>query len=369
MKTDKVLKELSLLDSSLLDIDSIATDAQYNERLIMLLQDILKRQFPTNTGKQQIHPHKDRITFSCPYCGDSMKSDYKKRGNFILSGKFANHFKCHNCDEFKRIDNFFKDFKIDLDLNIINYISAGIKDFSNYNVNYKYDISIFMDNNIDEYALVRQEFSKYFGLSEVKDSPVWPWLKSRLQYDTSKFLYNKFHNYLVILNLTPSGKILGVQKRNFKGQNKYLTYKLSRLYELMKKDAKIIPDKIDDISQLFNICLVNFSKEVTLFEGPLDSFLYKNSIANTGANKALIMDIPLLQYFFDDDKTGKNKSIENINKGEKVFLWDKIKRDYQLPNRSKWDLNDLLIYLKENNINIPNFANYFSGDSFDLIDI
>lgn len=361
------MKDLSF-DSSLSSIDSTVSSEEYREKLISLLQPILEKRFPGNVSKQRIRPYHDRISFACPYCGDSMKSNSKKRGSFILNGKFANFFKCHNCGEFKRIDRFFSDYKINLDLSVINYIAQGVEDFSTYAAS-KYDMSIFMDmESIDNYAIDRQEFLKRFALVEVKESPVWSWLKNRLQYDDKKFMYHPKENYLVILNLTPSGKILGVQKRLFKGENKYLTYKLGKLYELFKKDPITIPDEIDALSQIFNICLLNFSKPITLFEGPFDSFLFKNSVANTGANKTFPLDIPV-RYWYDDDSAGRNKSLEKINNGEEVFLWEKLKHDIGLPYRKKWDLNDVLIYLKEKGINIPRFEEYFSDDELDIIDI
>lgn len=355
-------------DSSLSSIDSVVSSEEYKERLVSLLQPILEKRFPGNIGKQQIRVYRDRISFACPFCGDSMKSDYKKRGNFILTGKFANFFKCHNCSEFKRIDKFFSDFKINLELDVINYIAQGIENFSTY-ADVKYDMSLFLDMNvIEKYAINRQEFLKSFGLVEVFDTPVWSWLKKRLQYDHSKFMYHSSKNYLVILNLTPSGKIVGAQKRNFKGENKYLTYKLGKLYELLGEDFSKIPDEIDIISQIFNICLINYTKPITLFEGPFDAFLFKNSVANTGANKYFPFDVRV-RYWYDDDDTGKKKSIEKINEGEEVFLWAKFKEDYELPYRKKWDLNDVLIYFKEHNIRTPIFNEYFSDDNLDIIDI
>lgn len=367
------MENITAIDASLkfsnIDVDISVSPIEYRERLVSLLQPILEHRFPGIAGKQKIRPYKDRISFACPYCGDSMKSNYKKRGNFILSGKHVHHFKCFNCGEFKRIDKFFEDYHITLDLSVINYIANNLVDFSSY-ADVKSDMSLFLDMDaIDKYAIDRQEFLKSFGLTEVKESPVWSWLKNRLQYDDTKFMYNVRHNYLVILNLTPSGKILGIQKRPFKkGDSKYLTYKLGKLYELLNKDPKIIPEQIDDISQLFNICLANYSKPITLFEGPLDAFLFKNSIANTGIHKRFILDIPV-RYWFDDDNDGRDKSIEKINEGDTVFLWTKLRHDLELPLRKKWDLNDVLIYLRDKNIKTPNFNDYFSDDELDIIDV
>jgi len=368
MKTEIDKRKGLSFDSSLSAIDSAVSPEEYRQSLIVLLQPILEKRFPGNVGKQKIRDYRDRITFSCPYCGDSMKSDYKKRGNFILNGKFANFFKCHNCGEFKRIDKFFSDFKVDLELNVINYIAKNIEDFSIHS-NVKYDMSLFLDmDSVEKYAIDRQEFLNFFRLTEVKGTSVWSWLNRRLQYDDSKFMYNPSKNYLLILNLTPSGKILGTQRRNFKGENKYMTYRIVKLYELMKRNVEAIPDEIDVISQIFNISLIDYTKPVTLFEGAFDSFLFKNSLGNAGANKSFPFDINY-RAFFDYDKTGIEKSVEKINEGIKVFLWTKFLNDINAPYRKKWDLNDILIWAKENNIVIPNLENYFSNNPLDIIDV
>jgi hypothetical protein len=221
-------------------------------------------------------------------------------------------------------------------------------------------------DNLEKYAINRQELKNKFKLIEVRGSPVYSWLIKRLQYSSEKFLYSPEKNYLLILNLTPSGKILGSQKRLFKGYNKYLTFSASKLHEIL--NLEIVPDEIDTISQLFGIMQIDFNKPVTLFEGPLDSFLFKNSIGNLGAHKKFPIDLQL-RYWFDDDKDGRNKTIEYLEKGNNVFLWSKFKGDFGLPPRKKWDLNDALLFLKENNIKVYSFEKYFSNDPLDIIDI
>ena len=132
-----VLKNTGLgemgFDSSLHNsIDATLSPGEFRERLITLLQPILDQRFVGEYQKTKIQPHIDRITFACPYCGDSMKLSHAKRGNFILSGKFKGYFKCHNCGEFKQITNFFKDFKTELKLDAINYLSENLGDFRTY---------------------------------------------------------------------------------------------------------------------------------------------------------------------------------------------------------------------------------------------
>ena len=366
-----IFGEMSFDTSLHNNIDSKLTLEEYKEKLISLLQPILDKEFYNSPIKQKILIKHDRINFSCPICGDSMQNSNKKRGNFILAGKYANWYKCHNCGDFQKIINFFKYYKVDLKLDTINYMTENLGDFHTH-IDAKYDMSLLLDTiSIDKYAIDKIEFLNYFKLVEVKDSNIWKWLTNRLQFNQEKFLYNPLKNYLFILNLTQSGKILGVQKRLFIGYNRFKTYKLSMLYELMNKKLDVNEeqlDYLDTLSMIFNICLLNFNKKITLFEGPMDSFLYKNSIANTGANKSLPIDIPV-QYFFDDDQTGRKRSLEHIDKNESVFLWDKFKRENGLPFRNKFDLNDVLIWSKENNINLPSLDLYFSNDPLDSIDI
>ncbi len=365
-----IREEMNIFDSSLslTDIDSVLSDDEYRDKIVSLLSPILEKRFSGNVYKQKIRVKKDRILVSCPICGDSMKSDWKQRGNIILRGKYRGFYKCFNCGSFQRIDNFLKDFNVEIDLKTLNYISNNLTDFST-TANIKYDMSVFLDmQTIENVAIDREEFRKYFDYLEVKDSRIYNWLKNRLQYDVSKFMYSEKLNHLIILNLTKSGRILGMQKRTFQGPNRYLTYKISKIYELMNKDPNILSDEIDALSQIFNICLLDYSKPIILCEGPLDSFLLKNAIANAGANKSFPFDLPL-KYFYDNDETGIKKSLEKINNNEQVFLWNKFLNDVNVPFKKKWDVNDILIWSRENNVKLPSFDLYFSNDSLDSIDI
>jgi len=359
---------ININDNIISDIDKSISKENYVSKVIGLLKIILQNNFPNNYIKQEIKPCKDRINFACPYCGDSMQNFHRKRGNIILEGKHNNFFKCFNCGAFKRVDFFFKDHKIDLELDVVDYISNNLGDFSSFSQNNnKYDISLLLDvRNIDKYVIERETIKQKFGLIEAKDSIIWSWLTNRLHFQSEKFLYNPSKKYILILNITPSGKILGTQKRMFYGSNKYITINASKLHELMGLEP--VPEEINVISQLFGIFQINFNKPITLFEGPLDSFLFKNSVANCGLHKEFPLDLNI-RYFFDDDNDGRKKSIKLINEGNSVFLWDKFKKYLELPFRKKWDLNDVLIYMKRNNISTPIFDNYFSNDSLDLIDL
>jgi hypothetical protein len=299
-----------------------------------------------------------------------MHNPYAKRGNFILKGKFRNFYKCHNCGEFKKIDRFFKDFGKELELRIINYISETINDFKTFTSN-KYDPGLVIDTgDMEDLAIDRDELKKGFGLLEVKGTFAGKWLRERLQFVDERFLYSPKKNYVAVLNLTRNGKIMGLQRRNFgkRDNPKYQTYTLSKLYSLMKKDVKVVSEEADTFSQVYNIFFVDMMKPITLFEGPMDCFLFRNSVANAGANRSFPIDIPH-RYFFDDDETGRKKTLEKLNEGYGVFLWGRLKRTMNLPYRTKWDLNDLHIYVKKMGLKMPVLETFFSDDPLDMIDI
>lgn len=346
------------------------------EELRPKLEDILKSRFSGNSQKQQIKVYKDRISFAAPCCGDSAKDSSKKRGNIILEGKFKNMYKCHNCGACMSMYNFFKRNGSSLSIRAIDYVIANKSD-STYDasttdssMNLLYDTEI-----IDEFAIDREYFKEKCHLVECDNSATYNqaniYLRKRLQFNYKKFLYHPTHNLLFILNLTPSGKIIGLQVRNmnryFTGP-KYKTYKLSKIYSILLHEEKEIPDNIENLSMVFNILLVNYNQPITVVEGPMDSFLIKNCVALCGAGHHMPFDL-MYRYLYDDDKTGRKHAIEKLNEGYEVFMWDKLKADLMLPRKEKWDVNDLLIYCTEHKINIPPLANYYSSNNLDLLDI
>lgn len=356
-------------DSSLSDsLDKSLSPEEYKGHILHNLESLLRQRFSNNPAKQKIHPHTDRVTFSCPYCGDSMQSDYKKRGNVILKGKFAGYYKCFNCGVFKPVTEFLADYKINAELELVNYLSSTKTDFKKQSYG-SYDISVLINaQSIEGYAIEREELKQKFNFVEVSGTPILSWLRGRLQFEEERFLYNYDKNFLVVLNLTRGGKIIGFQRRNFdKRLEKYNTYNLRKIYDEMGID-KEIPDEIDAISQIYRISEIDFSRKVTLFEGPLDAFLFQNSVANAGASKGFPIDMPL-RYWYDDDQKGREKAVQKIEQGSEVFLWTRFRNHIGLPWRKKWDLNDVVMWLRENGKNKPIFDLYFSSDPMDALDI
>jgi hypothetical protein len=134
------------------------------------------------------------------------------------------------------------------------------------------------------------------------------------------------------------------------------------------------------LSYFFNILNVDFDKTITVFEGYLDSLFYPNSIGVVGVNtdfKLLENNNLDLQYFFDNDKAGFDKSEEILRGGGKVFLWKMLfnhivsnkkgKDPHQLLNRiSKVkDLNKLAEVTPNPYYRLKLYE-FFSSDIYDL---
>ena len=361
-------KDIFNLSSQAFDSSShlTMTKEEFISEITPKIQEILKKVFPGNASKQKIRVHKDRISFAAPCCGDSAHDNYKKRGNIILEGKFKNLYKCFNCGTCMSVQNFLKKYDQNISLGMADYISDKARGFakeSSSNVSYLYN-----DETIDEYAIDREYFRQILNLTECNEYCYGKtYLINRRQYNFSKFMYSKQANKLFVLNLTKSGKIFGIQVRRFGDSNaKYKTYSLQKIHEIILKDNVTIPDEINELSMIFNILLVDYSNYVTVTEGPMDSFLIKNSIALCGAGKKV--EFPFMtRYLFDDDKPGREHAIEKIKEGYRVFMWENFKKDLGIKSGKKLDMNDVIMKSYDNNKVCPKIDDYFSENELDLI--
>ena len=361
-------KDIFNLSSQAFDSSShlTMTKEEFISVITPKIQEILKKVFPGNASKQKIRVHKDRISFAAPCCGDSAHDNYKKRGNIILEGKFKNLYKCFNCGTCMSVQNFLKTYGQNISLGMADYISDKTHGFakeSSRNVSYLYD-----DETIDEYAIDREYFRQILNLTECNEYCYGKtYLINRRQYNFSKFMYSKQANKLFVLNLTKSGKIFGIQVSRFGDSNaKYKTYSLQKIHEIILKDNVTIPDDINELSMIFNILLVDYSNYVTVTEGPMDSFLIKNSIALCGAGKKV--EFPFMtRYLFDDDKPGREHAIEKIKEGYRVFMWENFKKDLGIKSGKKLDMNDVIMWCYDNNKVCPKIDDYFSENELDLI--
>lgn len=391
-------------------MNSINDDKQILNDIINNIKIILDKVFKSNEKKIIIN-RTHSLNFSCPYCEDSAITPRKRRGNLYLDSFY---YHCFNCGSHKSYISFLKDFDIDintLNKNDLNIIQNLIKNHTQSKKEFVYYFDVFLNHDYKKYLIDRKRFIEKLNLIDVKNHPILNYLNNRLQFEYNKFAFDDKHKRLYIFNLDPTGDyILGAQTKNFKFDTseyiRFETFKLSRLYDLL--DLNIYEDEgfeyLDDISTIFNILNVDLNDQITLFEGPMDSFLFKNSIALGGVNKSLNIELNNIRYLLDFDSIGIKKSIDLIKKNKRVFLYRKFLKDlisngilknFTIDVHKKLDWNDVCMKIVEQNLNRSEIKNlvlknnlhffnilndflikfninidrYFSNSSFDVINI
>lgn len=346
-------------------------------RIEDLINTVLVKEFPGEHNKHKIYRAGNRLNFSCPYCGDS-RDGRKKRGNFYLD---TLSYKCYNggCGIFKDIYSILKDFSLvgkleqDEKTEILDILHSRKERRKTYYGDI--DISIFFDEDIKNYIIPRSEFMERMGLEEVRGSKIEIYLTRRNQVPDQKFAWDKEKQRLYLMNLSRENNILGLQFRNMQqsgGGSKYYTYKLSGIWEKLLgcKDEKFLDGcrKIDPISSVFNIGTISFNDTITIFEGPMDSFLWKNSVGLCSVENKFPFEMDNLRFWYDWDNAGRAKASELLAEGHLVFNWRKFLTDHGLPTNKKWDLNDLVNFLRSKQLKIKRFDFYFTDEVLDLKD-
>ena len=360
-----------------------------------LIQNILNKEF-SNQQKRRVDEYADRLNMACPYCGDSSKSVHKKRGNLYFNKLF---YICFNCDKKTSLDRLAKDFNEAIDpqkkLEIIEYLDSVV-DYSDYDTDFndfKLD-DLFDIKDLEELFNVK-DITPIFDFKPISDkSGVFKYLTGRgipkhLHKDIYQAKYSKgdegFEHVIIFLNRR-GDKVLGLQVRNLKeGRRRFFViYNWESIYKWFHGDdveldiqKSVIYNKL---SYFFNILNVNFENTITIFEGFLDSLFYPNSVGIVGVNTDLrfLENNNLdLQYFFDNDIAGYNKSEEKLLEGGKIFLWKKLFED--IVSKKKSDDPHKLLYriskvkdLNKLNELVPEsfkklgLSNFFSEDLYDL---
>lgn len=346
-------------------------DDQLKDRIKQVLKEIVVQEH-SSINKHLIKDMQGRLVLACPYCGDSHNDDTKKRGNLYWD---TLQYHCYNCSTHTDIYKMAKDFSIKFNqsqdtFDVIDYIKNN-KVKVKQSDTLKHDII----KKLNDIALTIEDFKKFSSSKKIEPGDwIWFKLKERLLHNRlDEFLYSDKTKKLWILNFGVNGNIIGAQSRRMKGYGqRYLTYDIGKLYEEMNKDHGLEPDilaKVNKASTLFGIMQINFQRDVTIFEGPLDSKFMHNSLAlaTAGRDTEDFDEMSTVRYMFDNDSTGKKKMIEKLKKGRAVFMWNKFLKDFKLDKYNIKDLNDLMLVCYNNKLNAHKSINeYFTSNKLDL---
>ena len=363
------------LSFSLDEKASTINETEVWNKVQLSLLSLLAKTFNEN-NKRSIKIHTDRFSISCPYCGDSSTDTLKKRGNLFFD---TASFHCFNgdCNIHKSIHSLLKDFSEDSKFTQeeLQFMNSRLTDNLKHREHKRIRIYQSIESLISEEAMnltvSREFFVNKLRLQEISQSRVKTYMQQRLQSNLNKFAFDPRKGCIYVFNLTTDGqRILGFQIKTFNKRAPYLTYKTCAMHEylgILKPENVELLEKVDTISTAFGILELNLNKSITVFEGPLDSFLFPNSVGVCSAKNDFPFEVEQLRYFYDNDKTGKEWSLRRLNEGYPVFLWKKFLAENELSQfESKIkDLNDLLIMIRRNKLKLKRFADYFSTDHYD----
>lgn len=369
--------ERSIFSPSSYDLTNNVDLEKLWTKIFNCLRTILSSEF-SNEYKREPISHSDRIAFACPYCGDSIKDTRKKRGN-IFSATMQYHCFNGDCNAHMSSFDFFKDKNM-----LAEFAPAELHYMKETGASRLIDLKkikaalgleSFLSDEIADLSVDREFLMKKFNLQEIRGSRIEGYLRKRLQTDFHKFGWDPKKGLLYVFNLTSDmNRIIGLQIKTFNKRNPYLTWKATRMHEelgIFKEENRQSLDKLDFLSNIFGIFQIDLNKTMTIFEGPLDSFLFPNSVALCSAKNSMPFEIEGARYFYDNDTTGKEWAVRRISEGKSVFLWKKYLKDNELTlveSKIK-DLNDLLIFIKRSGKPAKRFIDYFSESKYDMMDI
>lgn len=363
------------------------------------IQDLLKVRFAGNRLKQEILESGDKLNFACPYCGDSAHDSKKKRGNYWPT---RDRYRCYNdgCGASVTTEKFIAKWALKYGLDVPNReVTAPTVTIAPPDRKRRGSlIELLISGNASKYLLSMDYLATRFSLIPVYDAPlttrVGQFISTRNLNHISTFnnscWYDANDDKIYIFNLDlRSGKVLGFAIRRVDDWSspKYLIKTYSELVKtgLVKSVPEDIITDIDSLNNYFNIMNIQFNRPIVVTEGQFDSMFIDNALATTGVSKSKLLLDNLLtksntRILFDSDFAGKSQSLDLLDQGYFVFLWNllfyDLSKKYKVSRSSLAkikDPNDLFNFIKsrEPEITLAQFnsliAPYYSNSQFDIL--
>jgi len=276
--------------------------------------------------------------FRCWYCGDSKKSQSKKRGNLYQIGTSYN-YKCFNCGKSVSFSTFLKDLDPSLHDQYIleKYKETGPR-LKKVEIKPKNETpKLRIIKKYFDLPLISQLNKEHFAKQYLENRKIPKHYLDELYFcekfkewtNTQKHTFDKveYDEPRIIIPLINKGEIFGFQGRslNKNSKVKYIT--------IILDDA---PPKI------YNLDKPDYKKTVYVVEGPIDSMFLDNSIAMVGADidKMFFLSNFETDFVMVYDNEKRNKQI--VDRMEKaiemrlpIVIW---------PNDLKQkDINDMIL--------------------------
>lgn len=254
--------------------------------------------------------------FRCIVCGDSKKSETKKRGWILVDGTKVTYH-CFNCGYSKPILEFLKEFFPDV---YKDYVKTLFKTKRGRGLETIVQTEVVKDTSSNQQSKLALP-----KMSELPDDHF------AVQYFKGRLLPTKFlrylyftDNYCEYINTVIPDKFEKVPETDprivipFYNQHRKIFAVQGR--SLQKFGLRYITIKFNDHKKIFGLERMDRNKTILVFEGAFDSFFMPNSIAIGGADLDLNYLTELAdreRYVFCFDNEPRNK--EMCKRAEKVL--------------------------------------------------
>lgn len=312
----------------------------------------------------------DTFNFRCPFCQDSKKNKFKKRG-YLYPKDDTLSFKCHNCG----VPHLFPTFLKLVDFNL--YTEYKLEKFGNLKSKPNPN-TIISDKMILLKKRELDPLAECVKLSEITDE-----LLPVKQYVTNRGIPEHLFNYLYAtksLNLIssridkykerlyPEFPVLVIPFFRVDGSYSYIQCRT-----ITDHGLRFTTFEVDSLApKLWGEFRIDWNKTVYILEGPIDAMFIDNGVALAGAsvhstvtyiktNQQLHLggevDLSKLCFAFDNDYIHNDQIlsllIKKIEEGFSVLLYD---------NRFKWkDINDAY---SKGNWSIEDINKYIASRTF-----
>ena len=301
--------------------------------------------------------------FRCLECGDSKKNKFKKRG-YLLFHKDRWSFKCHNCSISMSAEKWLKKhFPIQYKAYIVELLQNQTQ-IEPEPIKYHSPIK---KNLIEEKKKISNEEKEISTFVPIHRGTTDIFKKAIEFCVNRKIPEEVWYDWYVSTKGKYGGRIIIPFYDNDKIIYHYQARTLGK--QIPKYLNRVDNAKIDSI---YNKYFVDRNSPIIVQEGPINSLFVENSIATCGLSFADDFLVELeklgeLWFLFDYDDPGQDKARKLLKEGKTVFLWKKFAKELALPNRPKWDFNDLCLYTGQSLFNIGVLKPFFTKSNFDSI--
>ena len=276
----------------------------------------------------------DKYNFRCNVCGDSKKNKSKKRG-YILKNRNPWVFYCQNCQASMSVTRWLKSYFPEY---WKEYLVQSCRSTPKEQPKLNIPKTLYNEkNDLKHFVPILK------GDTELFKTAIDLCISRRIPHDIWKHWYvaegGYFKNRLIIPYFDDKGKIYNYQGRALvKGLEP-------------KYNSRIGDD--GKWNKVYNYYNADKNEPVMITEGVIDSLFLINGIAVSGLRKVFdskVFEFKRRYYLLDSDPDAQKKDVQLLEHGEFVFRWKMFIKDFNLPNREKWDVNSVNMFLNKSSI-------------------